>query len=751
VTTNAHPRLPSPARPLDNRDLELLVAGKHHDPHSLLGPHPHQGAVTVRILKPLAASVVVETADGTLVKLAHELNGVWVGVLATPTVPDYRIRVVYDDGIEHVIDDPYRFLPTLGEIDLHLIGEGRHEELWNVLGAHVHEYDGPMGTVRGTSFAVWAPNARAIRLVGDFNQWDGTAHPMRSLGSSGVWELFIPGVAEGNRYKFEILGSDGSRRAKADPMARSAEKPPATASVVTSTTHTWQDGDWMAARAAANPHNGPMSVYEVHLGSWRQGASYRDLAEDLVNYLKDLGFTHVELMPVMEHPYGPSWGYQVSGYYAPTSRFGSPDDFRFLVDTLHRNGIGVLLDWVPGHFPKDAFALARFDGQALYEHPDPRRGDQPDWGTHVFDFGRPQVRNFLVANAVYWLEEFHVDGLRIDAVASMLYLDYSREEGEWLPNIYGGREHLEAVQLLQETNATVYRRVPGVVTIAEESTSWPGVTRATHLGGLGFGLKWNMGWMHDSLEYISHEPVHRQYHHHQVTFSMVYAWSENFVLPISHDEVVHGKGSLLRKMPGDRWQQLANVRAYLAYQWSHPGKQLIFMGSEFAQESEWTDSGSLDWWLLDQPAHSGVHALVKDLNATYCQHPAMWQLDSVAEGFAWIDANDAPGNTFSFLRFGSAGPDGLRPTVASIVNFSGGPHHDYRLGLPRPGRWNEILNTDAEQYGGSGVGNLGSVQAEEVPWHGQPFSALLTLPPLGAVWLEPAAPSEPAARGEGEK
>jgi 1,4-alpha-glucan branching enzyme len=751
VTTNAHPRLPSPARPLDNRDLELLVAGKHHDPHSLLGPHPHQGAVTVRTLKPLAAAVVVETADGTLVKLAHELNGVWVGVLPTPTVPDYRIRVVYDDGIEHVIDDPYRFLPTLGEIDLHLIGEGRHEELWNVLGAHVHEYDGPMGTVRGTSFAVWAPNARAIRLVGDFNQWDGTAHPMRSLGSSGVWELFIPGVAEGNRYKFEILGSDGSRRAKADPMARSAEKPPATASVVTSTTHTWQDGDWMAARAATNPHNGPMSVYEVHLGSWRQGASYRDLAEHLVNYVKDLGFTHVELMPVMEHPYGPSWGYQVSGYYAPTSRFGSPDDFRFLVDALHRHGIGVLLDWVPGHFPKDAFALARFDGQALYEHPDPRRGDQPDWGTHVFDFGRPQVRNFLVANAVYWLEEFHVDGLRIDAVASMLYLDYSREEGEWLPNIYGGREHLEAVQLLQETNATVYRRVPGVVTIAEESTSWPGVTRATHLGGLGFGLKWNMGWMHDSLEYISHEPVHRQYHHHQVTFSMVYAWSENFVLPISHDEVVHGKGSLLRKMPGDRWQQLANVRAYLAYQWSHPGKQLIFMGSEFAQESEWTDSHGLDWWLLDQPAHSGVHALVRDLNATYAQHPAMWQLDSVAEGFAWIDANDAPGNTFSFLRFGSAGPDGLRPTVASIVNFSGGPHHDYRLGLPRPGRWNEILNTDAEQYGGSGVGNLGSVQAEEVPWHGQPFSALLTLPPLGAVWLEPAAPSEPAARGEGEK
>jgi len=548
-------------------------------------------------------------------------------------------------------------------------------------------------------------------------------------------------VAEGNRYKFEILGSDGSRRAKADPMARAAERPPATASVVTHTAYAWEDGDWMTTRAASNPHTGPMSIYEVHLGSWRQGETYRSLAEHLVNYVKDLGFTHIELMPVMEHPYGPSWGYQVTGYYAPTSRFGSPDDFRYFVDTMHRNGIGVLLDWVPAHFPKDVFALARFDGQALYEHPDPRRGDHPDWGTHVFDFGRPQVRNFLVANALYWLEEFHVDGLRVDAVASMLYLDYSREGGEWVPNIYGGRENLEAVQLLQETNATVYKRVPGAVTIAEESTSWPGVTRPTHLGGLGFGLKWNMGWMHDSLGYMALEPVHRQYHHHQVTFSMMYAWSENFVLPVSHDELVHGKGSLLRKMPGDRWQQLANVRAYLAYMWSHPGKQLVFMGSEFAQESEWADGRSLDWWLLDQPAHYGVHALVKDLNRLYRSNPAMWELDHAPEGFQWIDANDASGNTFSFLRFGSAGPDGERPTLASIINFSGAPHHEYRLGLPHPGRWNEILNTDAESYGGSGVGNLGSVVAEEVPWHGQPYSALLTLPPLGAVWFQPAEES----------
>lgn len=738
MKAKAQPLPPSSVKPVNRSDLELLVAGEHYDPHAILGPHPHDGAMSLRTLKPLADSVVAQMADGTLVKLVHEFEGIWAGVLPTASVSDYRFRVIYADGVEHVVDDPYRFMPTLGEIDLHLFGEGRHEQLWNVLGAHLHQYDGPMGHVRGTSFAVWAPNARAIRLVGDFNMWDGLAHPMRSLGSGGVWELFVPDVGEGCRYKFEILGSDGSRRAKADPMARATEQPPATASMVTASSYDWQDGDWMTSRAQTNPHNGPMSVYEVHLGSWRQGESYRDLAEHLVDYVRDLGFTHVELMPVMEHPYSPSWGYQVTGYFAPTSRFGTPDDFRYFVDTMHRNGIGVLLDWVPAHFPKDAFALARFDGQALYEHPDPRRGDQPDWGTHVFDFGRPQVRNFLVANAIYWLQEFHADGLRIDAVASMLYLDYSRKEGEWLPNIYGGREHLEAVQLLQETNATVYRRVPGVVTIAEESTSWPGVTRATHLGGLGFGLKWNMGWMHDSLDYISHDPVYRQFHHHQVTFSMVYAWSENFVLPLSHDEVVHGKGSLLRKMPGDRWQQLANVRAYLAYQWSHPGKQLIFMGSEFAQESEWSDGRSLDWWLLDQPAHQGIHALVKDLNRVYRSHPAMWALDSESEGFAWIDANDAPDNTFSFLRFGPAGARGRRQTVASIINFSGGPHNAYRLGLPYPGPWNEVLNTDAEKYGGSGVGNLGSVVAEAVPCHGQPYSALLRLPPLGALWLEPS-------------
>ncbi len=726
--------------PVDPHELDLLVRGGHGDPHSILGAHVHNGGVTIRALRPLAKTVQVELPDGSVHDMDHDYEGIWVRQLDDAEVSDYRLLVTYHDDITHRQDDPYRFLPTLGAVDLHLIGEGRHEELWKVLGSHVRKYKGTIGKVKGTSFAVWAPNARAIRVVGSFNRWDGQAHPMRALGSSGVWELFVPGVGVDTTYKYEILGADGYWRTKADPLARATECPPATASVVTKATYEWTDDDWMAERAQhLEPHNEPMSIYEVHLGSWRQGSSYVDLAEHLVNYVTDLGFTHVEFLPVAEHPYGPSWGYQVTGYYAPTSRFGSPDEFRYLVDRLHQAGVGVILDWVPGHFPKDAFALARFDGQPLYEHPDPRRGDQPDWGTHVFDFGRPQVRNFLVANASYWIEEFHIDGLRVDAVASMLYLDYSRKDGEWLPNQYGGREHLEAVQLLQEMNATVYRRYPGAVTIAEESTSWPGITRPTYMGGLGFGLKWNMGWMHDSLEYAKQPPIYRQYHHHQLTFSMVYAYSENFVLPISHDEVVYGKGSMLRKMPGDRWEQLAGMRVFYAYMWSHPGKQLLFMGQEFAQEAEWADARSLDWWLLDHEPHWRMHKLVKDLNHIYSSRPALWQLDNDPAGFSWIDANDASGNTFSYLRFGHPGEDGVRPVLASVVNFSGGEHHHYRIGLPRPGVWNEILNTDSPDYGGSGTGNLGQIVAEEVPWHGQPYSALVTLPRLGGVWFEPAA------------
>ncbi len=712
-------------------DLQTLVAGHHHDPHAVLGPHVGPDGVTVRVLRPMATTVEVVTPQGRH-RLEHEHHGVWRGVLPSKHVPDYRLEVEYD-GQTVSTDDPYRFLPTLGEIDLHLIGEGRHEQLWSVLGAHLRTYDTAQGPVSGTSFAVWAPNAQGVRVSGDFNHWDSIAHPMRSMGSSGVWELFVPDVGSGTRYKFDVCGHDGTWREKADPMAFYAETAPANASVVFDSSYTWGDDAWIEERAktAVNAH--PMSVYELHLGSWLQNRSYRDLAEELVSYVTDLGFTHVELLPVMEHPFGGSWGYQVSSYYAPTSRYGNPDDFRYLVDRLHQSGIGVIVDWVPAHFPKDAWALAEFDGSPLYEHADPSRGEHPDWGTLVFDFGRAEVRNFLVANALYWLEEFHIDGIRVDAVASMLYLDYSREPGEWTPNVHGGRENLEAVAFVQEMNATCYKRVPGIVTIAEESTSWPGVTRATHLGGLGFGLKWNMGWMHDSLSYVRQDPVYRQYHHHQMTFSMMYAYSENYVLPISHDEVVHGKGSLVRKMPGDRWRQLANLRAYLAFMWAHPGKQLLFMGSEIAQESEWSEARELDWWLLDNADHRGVHSLVRDLNRAYREHPALWKLDHDPEGFAWIDANDASNNVFSFLR-----TDGRDSTLACVVNFAAVPHEGYRLGLPRPGAWRELLNTDADAYCGSGVGNLGEVQARGESWHGQPASTTLRLPPLGAVWLTPA-------------
>jgi 1,4-alpha-glucan branching enzyme len=721
--------------PLDRSVLDQIVNGEHGDPHGVLGAHEHGGAVTVRVLRPLADSVTVVHEGGRLA-LEHEHGGIWVGVLDVPKVPDYRLEVAYAGGEPHVVDDAYRYLPTLGEMDLHLINEGRHEELWEVLGSHVRRYDSPSGPVTGTSFAVWAPHARGVRVKGDFNDWDGREHPMRQMGTSGVWELFVPDVGSGARYKYLILGADDQWREKADPMAYHTEVPPQTSSVVFDSGYTWSDDTWMTERASrTDVHQRPMSVYEMHLGSWKKHHdgrpyTYAEIADELVPYLQELGFTHVELLPVMEHPFGGSWGYQVTSYFAPTARFGDPDGFRHLVDRLHQAGIGVIVDWVPAHFPKDEFALARFDGTPLYEDPNPTRGEHPDWGTYVFNFGRKEVRNFLVANALYWLEEFHIDGLRVDAVASMLYLDYSREDGQWSPNVYGGRENLEAVEFLQEMNATCYKRVPGAMTIAEESTSWPGVTRATHLGGLGFGFKWNMGWMHDSLGYIQNDPIHRQYHHHQMTFSMVYAYSENYILPISHDEVVHGKGSLLRKMPGDRWRQLANLRAYLAFMWAHPGKQLLFMGSEFAQESEWAESRELDWWLLDHVEHRGVQSLVRDMNRIYADTPALWSLDQDEHGFSWIDANDASNNVFSFLRRGSDGSD-----LACVVNFSAVPHHGYRVGLPKAGRWSELLNTDADVYSGSGVGNMGGVTAEDSPWHGQPASTTLSLPPLGALWL----------------
>ncbi len=698
----------------------------------MLGAHAHPGGTVVRALRIGAHSVSVLVGDKRF-ELDPVEGGLFAGLVPEPP-SDYRFEVDYGDGNVVIADDPYRWLPTIGELDLHLIGEGRHERLWEVLGAHPHTYDTPGGPVDGTSFAVWAPTAQGVRVCGDFDGWDGRGTPLRSLGGSGVWEVFLPEVPVGTRYKFRLLGKDGAWHEKADPLAFATEIPPATASVVYESSYTWDDAEWLAEREASDWSRRPVSAYEVHLGSWRQGLNYRELAEQLADYVLETGFTHVELLPVAGHPFAGSWGYQVTSYYAPTPRFGSPDEFRHFVDHLHQRGIGVLVDWVPAHFPRDEWALGRFDGSPLYEHADPRRGEQPDWGTFVFDFGRNEVRNFLVANALYWIEEFHVDGLRVDAVASMLYLDYSRPEGQWLPNIHGGRENLDAVQFLQELNATVYRRHPGIMMIAEESTAWPGVTRPTHLGGLGFGFKWNMGWMHDTLRYLSHDPVHRSYHHNEMTFSLMYAWSENFVLPLSHDEVVHGKGSLWGRMPGDAWNKAAGLRSLLAFMWAHPGKQLLFMGGEFGQIDEWSEKRSLDWPLLDEPLHNGIKRLVGDLNAAYKVSPALFTLDTSPDGFSWIDANDSAGNVLSFLREGEDGS-----MLACVANFSGSPHQDYRMGLPTTGVWREVVNTDASVYGGSGWGNQGEIVAGAKPWHGRPASAIVQLPPAGVIWLAPEA------------
>ncbi|MFD6025950.1 1,4-alpha-glucan branching enzyme [Streptomyces griseoluteus] len=733
------PAAPAVSPALDPADRERLLAGTHHDPHTVLGAHPVPGGVAVRVFRPYAEAVTV-VFDDVRAELRDDGEGFFSGLLSLTEVPAYRLLVSYD-GTVHETEDPYRFLPTLGELDLHLLGEGRHEELWQALGSRVLTQQG----VTGTRFAVWAPNALGVRVAGGFDFWDATGFPMRSLGSTGVWELFVPGVGEGELYKFEITRPDGSRTLRADPMARRTEVPPATSSVVDVSRHEWGDAEWMAHRADRPVHEAPFSVYEVHLPSWRPGLTYRQLAEQLPAYVGDLGFTHVELMPVAEHPFGGSWGYQVTGFYAPTARLGSPDDFKYLVDKLHQAGIGVLMDWVPAHFPRDEWALAEFDGRPLYEHGDPLRAAHPDWGTLEFDFGRREVRNFLVANAVYWCEEFHIDGLRVDAVASMLYLDYSREAGQWTPNEFGGRENLDAVAFLQEMNATVYRRCPGVVTIAEESTAWDGVTRPTHhkgpsgFGGLGFGLKWNMGWMHDSLAYMSHEPVHRKYHHHEMTFSMVYAYSENYVLPISHDEVVHGKRSLVSKMPGDWWQQRANLRAYLAFMWAHPGKQLLFMGQEFAQGAEWSEAHGPDWWLLDpgygaESEHRGVRELVRDLNTAYRATPALWERDTDPAGFEWIVGDAAEDNVFAFLRRDAEGGP-----LLCVANLSPLARHDYRLGVPDDvPAWHEVLNTDLACYGGGDVAGQGAVKPEPQPWHGRPASIRLTLPPLATVWLRPA-------------
>ena len=611
---------------------------------------------------------------------------------------------------------------SLGELDLYLIGEGRHEQLWKALGAQVKRDEA--GALLGTAFSVWAPNARAVSLIGDHNYWDRNTHQMLRVGSSGIWEIFVADISAGTKYKFAVCGIDGRWVDHADPMARATEIPPLTASVVEESTYIWNDTAWIEKRSHFQSWRSAVSVYEVHLGSWKLGLSYRDLAIELVDYVQQQGFTHVEFLPVTEHPYGPSWGYQVTSFFAPTSRFGSPDEFKFLVNALHNAGIGVILDWVPAHFPKDEWALAQFDGTALYEHADPRLGEHPDWGTLIFNFGRNEVRNFLVASALYWLTEYHIDGLRVDAVASMLYLDYSREEGEWLPNVNGGRENLEAVKLLQEATSTAYKTHPGIMMIAEESTAWSGVTGETSSGGLGFGFKWNMGWMHDTLEYLQHEPIHRVYHHNELTFSILYAWSENFMLPLSHDEVVHGKGQLVNKFPGDRWQKVATLKALYGFMWAHPGKKLLFMGSEFAQNDEWSESAGLQWHLTEYAEHQGVQRVISDLNAIYKQTAALWEKDTNPEGFSWLVNNDGAANVAAFARW----DDHATPLV-SVTNFSPVPHESYQMPFPTAGTWSEVLNTDEPAYGGSGVRN------EEIVV-GQSQMASVRIPPLATVWFK---------------
>jgi 1,4-alpha-glucan branching enzyme len=625
------------------------------------------------------------------------------------------------------IIEPAGFLnphSTLGELDLYLIGEGRHEQLWKALGAHVRRDE--TGTLIGVAFSVWAPNAHSVSLIGDHNFWDKKTHQMVRIGSSGIWEIFIPDIGSGVKYKFAIEGADGRWVDHADPMSRATEIPPLTASVVEESQYSWADSTWITKRAKFQSWRAPISVYEVHLGSWKLGLTYRELAIELVSYVKHQGFTHVEFLPVTEHPYGPSWGYQVTSFFAPTSRFGSPDDFKFLVDSLHAADIGVILDWVPAHFPKDEWALAKFDGTSLYEHADPRLGEHPDWGTLIFNFGRNEVRNFLVSSALYWLTEYHIDGLRVDAVASMLYLDYSRKEGEWVPNKNGGRENLEAVQLLQEATSTAYKTHPGIMMIAEESTAWSGVTRETSSGGLGFGFKWNMGWMHDVLQYLQHDPIHRAYHHNELTFSILYAWSENFMLPLSHDEVVHGKGQLVNKFPGDRWQKTSTLRALYGFMWAHPGKKLLFMGSEFAQNDEWSESAGLQWYLTEYGEHQGVQKCVAEINALYKQVPALWEKDTSPEGFTWLVGNDGEANLVAFARWDDQGT----PFVC-VTNFSPMSHERYQLPFPTTGTWTEVLNTDDLAYGGSGVSNE-PIGIDD----GAHLTLEVRIPPLATIWFK---------------
>ncbi|HUE89128.1 MAG TPA: 1,4-alpha-glucan branching protein GlgB [Vicinamibacterales bacterium] len=721
--------------------IDAIALGLHGDPFAVLGPHDAtldgRTGVIIRAFRPYAAELTIHTVrDGGVTPMTRlHPDGFFEGFLpdAAREELDYRLRATWGDGSASEFDDPYRYGPVLTGFDQHLFAEGTHVRAYDRLGARTINH----GT-QGVHFAVWAPTARRVSVVGDFNGWDGRVHPMRSL-VAGLWEIFLPGLGVGGRYKFEVVPPNGPPMLKADPYARYFETPPQTASIVYSGAHQWSDQEWLADRRARGMrHREPLSIYEVHLGSWRRHhdgrpLSYRELAETLVPYVRDMGFTHIELLPVMEHPFGGSWGYQVIGFFAPTSRFGEPDDFKYLVDACHRAGIGVILDWVPGHFPKDLHGLARFDGTAVYEHADPRQGEHQDWGTLIFNYGRREVRSFLLSNALYWVEEFHVDGLRVDAVASMLYLDYSRKAGEWVANEFGGRENLEAIGFLHELNRRLGAEHPDVPVIAEESTAWPGVSRPVHLGGLGFTYKWNMGWMHDMLDYCKQDPVYRRYHHHKITFSMLYAFTENFILPFSHDEVVHGKGSMINKMPGDVWQKHANLRALYGYMFTHPGKKHLFMGCEIGQWREWNHDGQLDWEALGDPHHEGMQRWVRDLNAVYRAERALWEVDFEPKGFRWIDPNDHDNSVISFVRSAGERSD----HAVAVVNFTPIPREGYRIGVPGAGAYRELLNSDAGIYGGSNMGNGGRVENAGNPSHGFEYSICLTLPPLGFLLLKP--------------
>jgi len=716
---------------LSDANVQRLLSGQHHDPSQILGRHLDGPIEVVRVLLPGARNVRIEPLGVAMQPLGNSGLLIWEG--APGLLPKhYEITWTEPDGTTCRQVDPYTFPLLLDERAIDSFNQGEHHRAWRLLGAHAQVVDG----ISGTLFSVWTPNADRVSVVGNFNGWDGRRHPMRCRGSSGVWELFLPGVSAGALYKFEIRNRHwGSLHIKSDPYAQASEHRPATASVVVENTrYTWQDQAWMSGRQGWQ--HAPISIYELHLGSWQRHAdgsfwNYRDIADALVPYIQQLGFTHIELLPILEHPFDGSWGYQCTGYFAPTSRFGQPDDLRYLIDRCHQTGIGVYLDWVPGHFPKDEFALARFDGSALYEHDDWRRGEHMEWGTLIFNYGRNEIRSFLISSALYWLEEFHFDGLRVDAVASMLYLDYSRKDGEWLPNVYGGNENLEAVQFLRELNVVTHREAPGSVVMAEESTAWPQVTKPTYVGGLGFSMKWNMGWMHDTLRYISKQPIHRHYHHNDLTFGMLYAFSENFVLPFSHDEVVHGKGSMLSKMPGDRWQQFANLRLLYTYMFSYVGKKLLFMGAEIANPWEWNATVAMPWFLLDTPEHQGIHRALVDLNHLYRNTPALYQHDFDPKGFEWIDCHDAAQSVISYLR---RGDDDL---IVVALNFTPVPRHNYRIGVPLPGVYTEVFNSDSAYYGGSNIGNGGSLRSDPLPWMGQPHSVSLTLPPLAGVLLSP--------------